>query len=520
MNLLCIEFSDPHWIEVVSRVVSRTGAKPVYWTGTAAREVAVTAAFPGIVFHENLLAVRGVSPSGWHPSNINLPDARLLDALLANQVTALKMMDRMDASGLTFGHEERLRHYHRLVAYWVAVLDEFDPRAVLMPIAPHLIYDFVLYGLCKVRGIRTLLFDRTAIPGRVLPLDSFDGGCAALRNNYLKRLGDPIEPELPEDVDRYLSALRGDFSSGMAPNFKLKMERLALAPAPGGGIQGPNFFQVLKHEVRGIYNNIRRQGKRVPRNYLKVIGRPPEQSALGHLGYYLYRWRGIVRKARLRSEYSTLMRQPDFERAYVFVALHFQPERNTVPIGGHYANQLLLVALLARCLPDGWVIYVKEHGWQLQPYSRGQVARGDSFYADLAAMQNVQLVPIDTSSFELIDHAQAVATVSGSVGWEAINRGKPALIFGDAWYQNCDGVLRIYDVNDCRAALSRIVSGFAPKQKHIRQFIAALEDVSISAVLELNLEERAGITEEACVTALGDSFSQRLLDLLRGDQRE
>ena len=136
------------------------------------------------------------------------------------------MMDRMDESGVTFGHEERLRHYHRLVAYWVAVLDEFVPHAVLMPIAPHLIYDFVLYGLCKLRSIPTLFFDRTAIPGRVLEVENYVGGSKSLRNRYLQRLAAHTDPEIPDEVEEYLRTLRGNFSSGMAPNFKLKMESM------------------------------------------------------------------------------------------------------------------------------------------------------------------------------------------------------------------------------------------------------------------------------------------------------
>jgi hypothetical protein len=508
MKLLCIEFSDPFWIDVIRQVEAQTGARPVYWSAAASREQAVRAAFPGVVFQENLLAVRGVAPSDIKPADLRYPDSKMLNELLETQAVALKMMDRMDPTGFEFGYEERLRHFFRLVACWNALLDKFKPSAVLMPIAPHMIYDFVIYGLCKLRGIPTLMFDRTAIPGRVLAMDCYDGASPALRQRYKQRLEEKITPNLRREVETYLTRIQKDFASGMAPNFKLKMSRLGLSSK--SGIAKPSLLQIARYEIKGIYRNIARQRLRVPRTYVKVKRHPPEELTVGHVGYYFNRWRGMVRKSKLQREYERLQKIPDFGLPYIFVALHFQPERNTVPLGGHYAEQFLLIAQLSDTLPAGWKIYVKEHGWQLQPYSRGQHGRTSTFYSDLARLPNVELVPIETASFELIDHSRAVASVSGSVGWEAINRGKPAMVFGEAWYQDCEGVFNVRSSEQVKLAMDAIRDGEIVDREKVRQFIAALEDVALPAVLEFHLEDQGLITLDQSIASLAGSFVERL----------
>lgn len=50
------------------------------------------------------------------------------------------------------------------------------------------------------------------------------------------------------------------------------------------------------------------------------------------------------------------------------------------------------------------------------------------------------------SSFDLIDQAQAVATLTGTVGFEALCRGCVAIVLGDAAYRGYPGVVDLYDI--------------------------------------------------------------------------
>lgn len=513
MNLICLEFSDRHWIEVVRQVATRLPVKVAYWTGTVARQADVRQQFPSAIFHDNLLAVRGLPPSGWSPDSMKPVDASLAEKLEPFQLTALKMMERMDPDRASFSFENRLRHYFRLVEYWTTVFEQLRPDAVLMPISPHLVYDYVAYAICHVLGIPTLFFDRTGIPGCVLPVNNITGG-GDLCARYQALLAMESVRPLSERRQSYLGKLQDDFSVGMAPNFRLKMDRYSLAPSTGRGIQRPNALRILFYELKGVLAHVSRQALRPPRNYYVQRGQPPEQRKIGFFGFHKLRWVGIFRKSRLNRLYERLQIDEKPTTPYIFVALHYQPERNTVPSGGIFADQLLIVKLIAACLPVGWQIMVKEHNWQLQPFSRGQSSRDEVFYKDLVSIPGVKLVPMNVPSFELIDGASAVATVAGSVGWEAINRGKPALVFGEAWYQNCEGVYRIVDLHGCRCAMQRIQGGSRPDQERIRRFIVAVEDVAINAVLEPRQEDSGGISPEMNIQALADSFRERLNGLV------
>jgi hypothetical protein len=508
MKVFCIEFSDPHWVQTVKLIAQSIPIVPVYWTGSLARQKEVQELFPNVVFHDNLGAVRGVGATGLRLEELPI-DAQLLSKMSPFERMALKMMERLDATGSSFNFEDRVRHYQRLVSYWNSVLHQMKPDAVLMPITPHLVFDYILYGLCQVAGIPTLLFDRTAVPGRILPRSTIAGPSPELKSRYLELLASANREPLSPALERYLEGLQGDFSTGMAPNFKLKMERMAIVPKAGKGIKQPNWLHVVRYEMRGVFKHLLSQGLRAPRNYLKVPGKAPEDAFVGFFRFHWYRWAGIAKKNRLLSLYKRLMRNADLNQPFVFVALHYQPERNTVPNGGYFADQRVMIQLIAGCLPSGWHVVVKEHTWQLQPFSRGQLARNENFYRDLAAMPNVTFVSMDTSSFALIDAASAVATVTGSVGWEAINRGKPALIFGDAWYEGCEGVNRISSASECRTALSRAADVLIDPDK-IRAFVSALDSVAVKGVLEPRLESLGDISLDGNVPALAESLTTRL----------
>jgi hypothetical protein len=96
------------------------------------------------------------------------------------------------------------------------------------------------------------------------------------------------------------------------------------------------------------------------------------------------------------------------------------------------------------------------------------------FYDDLASLSEVELVPVDMSSLQLIDKSEAVATVTGTAGWEAIVRDTPALAFGDAWYSVCQGVYDVDTKGDVADAFQAITSGL--NEFDVYRFVRAVVD--------------------------------------------
>lgn len=124
----------------------------------------------------------------------------------------------------------------------------------------------------------------------------------------------------------------------------------------------------------------------------------------------------------------------DLNDKYLYFPLHQQPEMTTSAIGSHYADQLLAIEALSSKLPKGTYIYIKENPKQTESH------RGEHFFGRLRLLSNVKLVGKNLDSRKLIQNSIGVATISGTVGWEAIFYRKPVIIFGYAWYREFMGV--------------------------------------------------------------------------------
>ncbi|PYR63420.1 MAG: hypothetical protein DMF88_25260 [Acidobacteria bacterium] len=290
-------------------------------------------------------------------------------------------------------------------------------------------------------------------------------------------------PALRSGPSRWLGALRWQGSLILMPLLRLPLPRLSRTS------KRPPLYQ----EARGIH--------------LKERGQSYEQSFQGSWGKLRYQQAlelGKQKKMLMWEAYNSVSRTVMLNVPYVYVALHFQPERTTSSLGGPFADQYLVVDMIARCVPDGWKVYVKEHPSQFYPPFCGERSRHADLYMDLQKLPNVELVSLATSSFQLIDNARAVATVTGTVGWEAIVRGVPALVFGSPWYRACEGVWLVPTEQALRDALRWIEAGVRPDYRKVRLFIHALELVCARAGLGYGTPDEAelGLTHEETVDRL------------------
>ena len=94
-------------------------------------------------------------------------------------------------------------------------------------------------------------------------------------------------------------------------------------------------------------------------------------------------------------------------------------------------------------------------------------------------MNNVFVVPAETGTFDLIKNSQTVAAVTGTATWEAVLRGKPSLVFGYTWYEYCDGVFAVHDVDSAKRAIEKIQAGYVPDQQKIVNVLKAFDDATI-----------------------------------------
>ena len=125
----------------------------------------------------------------------------------------------------------------------------------------------------------------------------------------------------------------------------------------------------------------------------------------------------------------------DLGSKFVYFALHLQPEKTTSAWGGKYADQVLALERLSELIPDDWWIYAKENPKQ------NHVMRGKYFYQRISKIPKLKLIRREVDTYKLLENSQFPATVTGTIGFEAICGGKNVLIFGwGAWYKTLPGV--------------------------------------------------------------------------------
>ena len=262
--------------------------------------------------------------------------------------------------------------------------------------------------------------------------------------------------------------------------------------------------KIIRKFVKIFYNDV------FKKTALNPVIKPGEEynAYSSQINYKLYKKKIKRIKTKQFIEYNRRTQRINYNLPYVFLPLHAQPERTTNPIGGIYVDQPLIVDQLLRCIPDNWYIYVKEHKVQFDADYTRLLPRKSDFHNRLQVSERVVLVDIDTSPFELIDSAKAVATVSGDAGWEAVNRRVPVLLFGAAWYYGCEGVFYATDYKNCKNAIDKINNGYSVDYNLVKLFAYALQEVGIKASIHNAFAKAFGINDNQTIDEITSALEK------------
>ena len=180
--------------------------------------------------------------------------------------------------------------------------------------------------------------------------------------------------------------------------------------------------------------------------YWRMRGYPAAYNA-GWIDGSLMPWRERWRYREALREHDTALRELA-GKPFVFFPLHKEPEAALSARSPECFAQHAIIAALARDLPAGVVLAVKE--------LPGTTARRPrEFYRQLRDLKNVRLIDMDESGVSVVRAATAVATITGSAGLEGALMGKPVLLFGrHALYNVLPHVRTITDDRQIKPALT------------------------------------------------------------------
>ncbi len=489
--------SDPDIGTMISRL-TLGGHRVVYFVGDPIDERLTP---EGGIFHSYRDAVESIPARGIDLFSFEPLGEEIIRKLYRAESLALTMMNLI-CNNLCV--DERRRIYYGMVRYWRGVLLACQPDVLIFPNMPHAVYDYILYELAHAFGIKTILFDDTRFPGRLLPFSDFKCLTKSLQEEIVRNRGKNFSlNDLADDIrDYYVSRSRRDYN--VTPSYikDLKEKHSLRWSLPWKDIaRCVKDFSVFKKAPRYLMW------------FLPAKGREILRRARTH-GSYLF-------VSDLRKEYTALQVFPDFSRKFVYFPLQKQPERSTSPQGDMFVDQLLALEILSASVPDDWVIYVKEHPVQWVHFGiRFSSFRYRGYYEKIARIRNVRLLPLDINSYKLINTSQLVSAVTGSAGWEAVLRSKPAIIFGTVWYQDCPGIFKATGVEDCRKAVDTIIAGFRIDQAKMVHYLKCFDAVTFRGFIASSAGRASNVSKEECIRNISEAVVREIGNMQVGTTRE
>lgn len=448
--------------------LKRQSNKIVYWMADEGEKDKPSEA----IFHNVLDAIQGIPAKGIDISEFPPPGKDLIERLHRVESLILTMMNRSKTGKLRT--DERKHLYYNMLQYWCGVLKKYKPDIIIRKTIPHDVCSYLIHELAHLLSIKTVMFRNTQISDRLLTYTDFWKGSDDLHEELQKNQGKNFFlKDLSKDLQEYYE-LQTDSKHDVIP-IGARMEKNRYSG-----------FNLFLRRLKKLKNSIKNG------TILKVI----KQSINRRI------------KQNLKKEYNSVQIKPDFNKKFIYVPLHLQPELSTCPLGDIFADQILMLEILSASLPSNWIIYVKES--PIQWLRRGLIFfdfRYQGYYKKIAKLKNVQIIPIKTDTYTLTNKSQAVATVAGTVAWEAILRSKPAMVFGYPWYKDCSEIFRVKDVESCKEALKKIANGFIVNQQRIINYLKCLDSTTIHGYFDSISEKSSKLTKQESM----NNIIQRIL---------
>lgn len=328
----------------------------------------------------------------------------------------------------------------RLVLSWQRVLQESNPRLVIFAVTPHFVDSFSLLAAAQALGIRTLWFQPSSLTPVMMPRFSM----ADLPDS--RTLAGPGK----DTTSTVLRILGRQLSGAQARAPKTYLARQAALDEYAG-------------RVGGRWRAILWTGKWLVRGRFPDTIFPPR-------AYQLPRTLDRVLQVMVPRNSSNSLRRAFFrelseqapEGNYALFALHYEPERTSVPEGGVESSQVEQIIKANTLVSEDMALVVREHRSQLSAALTGYRGRSPFFY-ELVVRDLGLTLDYATPLPKIIDNASVVFTGSGNIAVEAAMAGVPVVYFGFPWWAGMPGTHSYSDVIQ-RGLKIRSLTGSNPEK--------------------------------------------------------
>lgn len=329
--------------------------------------------------------------------------------------------------------------------FWDRLFREMRPDAVVGEVACA--SEWIAWSFAQRAGITYLIPYPGPLPKRFYFVRSPAGQWDLAETFYRSAKERPLSREQARAAEDFL--------------FTFRAKRLR------SDIHAPAFCSPLRFD-RTTVSHLLQRAQRIPfrvgtyweDGYWEVgsyNGTPPWEPVL----------KDLVRIARHLLCETTIFETKVTKGKKLYFPLHVQPEFTIDVRAPFYTDQRALVENIAKSIPSGYHLIVKEH-----PGMRGY--RPLNYYRDLGKLYNVQLVSPCLDSHDLILHSDAVLTIVGTTALEGILYEKPVVAMGPLAYSFCDLLYNCQCASDLPSTLREALWEFRSRRDLLLKFVWAI----------------------------------------------
>ncbi|MEK7598938.1 MAG: hypothetical protein AAB474_00595 [Patescibacteria group bacterium] len=376
-----------------------------------------------------------------------------------------------------YSHEEMMRILQVKARAMIKFLERQKPDFVLLSVIVD-IATLLMYHAAKKMGIKTLFIQTTRVGARY-SLTTNHGNLSYISDMFSDLQKNPM-PEIKEIK--------------MAQAF---LEEFRANPRPHSTTDSPkkrpigrkNQFKFLRPEniARSLVWNFK-----IIYDYL-INPHKDDFEVIKPWHYFIDK---IKRKLRVLIGFNDLYDAPDLEEDFAFFPMHLEPEMSISLFAPFYTDQLWLIKQIARSLPIACKLYVKEH-----PAMFGYRTR--RFYKELKKIPNVRLVDPSLESFPITKNAKLIITINSTAGWEAVLLKKPAVTFGNVFYNALPMAKKCAAIEDLPHIVKEQLENFNYSEPALINLIAAIykesADLDLVQIWDIeggsNMEKKQKVVE-------------------------
>ncbi|MSU55765.1 MAG: hypothetical protein EXS51_00435 [Candidatus Taylorbacteria bacterium] len=383
-----------------------------------------------------------------------------------------------------YTHEEMLRILQVTAKAVISFLDTEKPDAVIFSTVGN-VPGYLLYEIAKKRGIKVLYILTAPIRERIVVSETYDS-FSDTNTLFKERLASGKKDTYYEEAKKVLEDFRN-------------------APVPYDPRRTPEAQQVNRRKQLRFL---------APKNFLRSISwfvRLTYEYAFGttrndytSVNPFHYALDHIRRKARNLCGASDLYDAFIPEEPYAYFALTYEPEISLLLLAPFAQDQINCIRHAARSLPVGWKLYVKEHPEMAH-------FRPRSYYKELKKIPNVKFISPTIGGFTLLRHAQLVFTITGSAAWEGLVFKKPAIVFGNQFYNVLSMVKKCAEPETLPFLVKQQLEEFSHDEEELLCYTAALiEDSAFLPFIYLWEEEFDEEKKKRGLAPLADLLAKKL----------